>query len=293
MFGAALISVLAVAGCSSAGPVASQPPSPRSVSSQPDSGLADASSPVVPTTSVLDLSPEPVSSPERATASVTSTMPTPSDELSDADDADSRGPGPTWVTGEDGAVTARFPEPGMSHYTGPMTTITTGGSTIIVPKDLVGIDDLADSLVISISIADGVETTGVDVEGALDAYRGYLRTADEALHEPGRDWADEFAKYSVEPLLPRVIDEIRDMAESGTVMVGHPKFTSEVVSTRKELLELRTCSDGSGMDSVDAESGAIVRAGERLRRIQDVSILRDDQGRWLVRDIEPRWDEPC
>lgn len=178
--------------------------------------------------------------------------------------------------------------------TTPATTVTaaTTGSTITVLPTKPTVT-LAPSLVVSMTVAPGVDTSGVDIEGAKAAYYGFLSVGDRAVADPTQDWREEFAKYAVEPVLSAVVAEIQELASMEVRSVGHSIFLASATSIEPNKVQLRVCNDVSGVDRVNVSDGASVGAASGDRHPQDVSVTRSGNSHWFVSNVIPHFDATC
>jgi len=179
--------------------------------------------------------------------------------------------------------------PGSTATTSPASAAT--GSTITLMPTRPSVT-LSPSLVATMTVALGVDTTGVDIEGAKAAYFGFLSVGDRAVADPTREWREEFAKYAVEPVLSAALSDINDLAEGGITAVGHSTFTALATVATTDKVMLRVCNDVSGVDYRSAESGASVKSGPN-HLLQDVTVEHSASGQWAVSDVNPQFEAKC
>lgn len=172
------------------------------------------------------------------------------------------------------------PQPGTVS---PTTTIWPSQPTVT----------LAPSLIVTMTTAPGVNTAGVDIEGAKKAYYGLFGVVDRAVRQPSNDWSQELAKYAVEPALSAAVNEVRNMAKRGIRAVGHSTYIATATEAKPDHVALRVCNDVTGVDLVTESGGISVGAGGTNRHPQDVMVIRSADGRWFVNEVHGHGDLSC
>lgn len=179
----------------------------------------------------------------------------------------------------------------VTDTSGPLVTLTTNGAVYIIPAG--PSVELAPSLVVSITVAPGVDTSGVDVEAIKAAYRGHVEVGDRATHDPTQDWSTEAARFAMEPLLSLGIVQIQDLAKKKVHSEGHVTYEGEVVEVGANEARLHVCNDDRGINWLDDATGISVKPGAGDRLWQDIIVARDEAGRWLVRSVKTETDAAC
>lgn len=192
------------------------------------------------------------------------------------------------------AAPARTPttaRPTTVRATGGAAGSTTGAprTTIWPTRPTVS---LAPSLVVTMTVAPGVDTTGVDIEGAKKAYYAVVKLADEALSRPTENWVPSYTDLAVDPALTKLTNEVSLMAEHGVHTQGHSEYVATVRVAEPEEVLLRVCVDSSGVDVVDA-SGRSVKSGAPTHHPQSARLARIASGKWVIAEIAVDSKKTC
>ncbi|MBN9611484.1 MAG: hypothetical protein J0I11_19485 [Actinobacteria bacterium] len=138
---------------------------------------------------------------------------------------------------------------------------------------------------VTMTVAPGVDTTGIDIEGAKAAYYSFVNLSDQIVHDPTQQWESEIRKYAVEPAVTDALDEINNMRKQNVRSIGHTKYSATLISVGLNEVNLRICTDSSGLDTVNRSTGQSVKADQHGNHPQSASMVRNDSGTWFLREI--------
>lgn len=240
---------------------------------------------VTPTSGAVSSPGSSMTSPVTDTAAPT-TSPVPATTTSSSAPTAALTPEPT-TTSEPGTETTSTR---ADDEPGPGTVVYRGTTYVMPPEETT---KLAESLVITFDVADGVDVSGVDIKGAEKAYRGFADVADRAARDPDKNWAPELRKYLTEPLASDVAREIEGMVKRNVKSIGHSAFAARVVDAGDNSVKLRICNDISGIDRVDASDGHSVKAATGGRHPQDAELIKNENNVWKIRTLVGYPDQEC
>ena len=140
--------------------------------------------------------------------------------------------------------------------------------------------------------APGIDTTGIDIEGAKKAYYAVIDLVDRAVNDPARDWTSRFADVAVEPALSALLDDLILMAEHHVRAVGHTGYVATISHVSSNEVKLDVCLDSAGVDIID-EGGHSLKAGGPTRHPQKAKVTRRSNGSWIIAEISSNVRKTC
>jgi hypothetical protein len=143
------------------------------------------------------------------------------------------------------------------------------------------------------TVAPGVDTTGVDIEGAKKAYYGFVRVGDKAILDPERDWTSDFRKYAIDPARKMILDEIQRLKASKIRIIGHASYVAEAVEVAASEVRIEVCVNNGGQDVVDGQTGNSIKDEVAGSHPQQAEITRSADGHWYVKSIQGDARESC
>jgi hypothetical protein len=145
------------------------------------------------------------------------------------------------------------------------------------------------------TVAPGVDTSGIDIEGAEKAYRKLWQLADAAYADPNKDWASALATVAMPSVANEMLDGIKSMREAGIRNIGHSSILISAVSAKPLAIDFEACVNTSGVDTVDG-TGSSVRsgdgAGSRWKFVQTATFVMNDNA-WLASSAMGHTDQSC
>ncbi len=207
---------------------------------------------------------------------------------------DSTGPTSTEATGStsgSGSVSSTADMTGMTpSSTMLLPTTRTPTSPVLPPQTSIS---LASSLVVTMTVAPGVDTTGIDIEGAKAAYYGFVDVADRAVHDPTQNWEPEIRRFAIDPAAADALSEISDMVATHSRFTGHASFSATAKKASRSEIALWICVDNRGQDVIDVATGKSVKAGLGGRHPQEAVMSLAADGHWFLRNVRGFPDRTC
>lgn len=137
------------------------------------------------------------------------------------------------------------------------------------------------------------EPPRTDDKVVADAYLAFEEAFKAAAQIPDPDWPG-LGETATGSILQKTVDQLRAWKASGRV-VRYPPGTVRILRPTTVQIQggtatVRACAADGGQVVV-AESGAVVN-GDVVTRLQLVTLVLDDTGRWKVSEIkvEQRWE---
>jgi hypothetical protein len=151
---------------------------------------------------------------------------------------------------------------------------------------------LASSLMVTMTVAPGVDTTGIDIEGAKAAYYSLVELSDRAVGDPARDWYQDFKNIAVDPALTGLLSDLTALSKSKVHIIGHSSYVAVATHVETKSVSLSVCIDNRAQDVVDA-GGTSMKAGLGGRHPQSVVLIQNPDGRWRAANIEGHPEKSC
>jgi hypothetical protein len=142
------------------------------------------------------------------------------------------------------------------------------------------------------TVAPGVDTTGIDVAAAKATYFSLVTLADRAVKDPSRDWSHDYYAYAIDPAASDLLHELEVIRDSGVRFVGHSSYTATLMNAAQDQIDLRVCVDNRGQDIQDSQ-GNSVKSGRGGSHPQNASLIRKPDGRWFVSEITGFPNKSC
>lgn len=198
-------------------------------------------------------------------------------------------PAPTTETTED--VTTILP----SGYTMGVTTLpgASGMVTVTVPLPTEKPRTLAQELVVNVSIDPKLDTDGIDIDGAIQAYKDLRKVVDLALASPDPKWKPKILDLATGDAANILISDLELTIEHGVYMVGHAHFNAIVTNVSPDEVSLNVCIDSSGEDVRMHGREGSVQVGEAGSYLQRATISLLNDGKWYVSETGTKVAGQC
>lgn len=198
-------------------------------------------------------------------------------------------PVPTTETTED--VTTVLP----SGYTMGVTTLpgASGMVTVTVPLPTEKPRTLAQELVVNVSIDPKLDTDGIDIDGAIQAYKDLRKVVDLALASPDPKWKPKILDLATGDAANILISEIETLFENDVYVAGHSSFVAVVTAASNSDIVLNVCVDGRATDIRQKGREGSIRASEGSRSLQRAVVTLLDGKKWYVSETGTQVADRC